>query len=116
MYFEKYYIGELVYDFDNESTYRTVPTYPPERWNFFSGLITDADIPRTNNMVEGFHRGFRYRFLRGSATVFEYVAGIKEQQVLTDYHLDRLEKSIMPAKRGRPNNKDDKLKSIVKVA
>ena len=34
-YFEKYYIGELVYDFDNESTYRTVPTYPPERWNFF---------------------------------------------------------------------------------
>ena len=41
-------------------------------------------------MVEGFHRGFKTRVNRSKPSVQEYFRAIKEQQVVTDYHLDRL--------------------------
>ena len=41
-------------------------------------------------MVEGFHRGFKTRVNRPKPSVQEYFRAIKEQQVVTDYHLDRL--------------------------
>ena len=41
-------------------------------------------------MVEGFHRGFKSRVNRPKPTVQEYFRAIREQQVITDYHIDRL--------------------------
>ena len=42
------------------------------------------------NMVEGFHRGFKSRVNRPKPTVQEYFRAIREQQVITDYHIDQL--------------------------
>ncbi|KAL5270987.1 hypothetical protein ACHWQZ_G001586 [Mnemiopsis leidyi] len=50
----------------------------------------DPDFPRTSNMVEGFHRGFKTRVNRPKPSVQEYVRAVKEEQVMTDFHLDRL--------------------------
>ena len=41
-------------------------------------------------MVEGFHRRFKSRVNRPKPTVQEYFRAIREQQVITDYHIDRL--------------------------
>ena len=39
-------------------------------------------------MVEGFHRGFKSRVNRSKPTLQEYIRA-REQQVITDYHIDR---------------------------
>ena len=61
----------------------------------------DPDFPRTSNMVDGFHRGFRTRVNRPKPSVQEYVRAVKEEQVMTDYHLDRLSVDKTPSKRRR---------------
>ena len=52
-------------------------------------------------MVEGFHRGFRTRISKAKPSVQSYFKAIREQQVLTDFHIDRLEGGITPTKRRR---------------
>ena len=50
-------------------------------------------------MVEGFHRGFKSRVNRPKPTVQEYFRAIREQQVITDYHIDRLGVGKTPSKK-----------------
>ena len=52
-------------------------------------------------MVEGFHRGFKTRVNRPKPSVQEYFRAIKEQQVVTDCHLDRLAVGKTPSKKRR---------------
>ena len=53
------------------------------------------------DMVEGFHRGFKTRVNRPKPSVQEYVRAVREEQVMTDYHLDRLSVGKTPSKRRR---------------
>ena len=85
-YFEKTYLGSVIVD----SEVRLLPAYPLGFWNHFARIIRDPEFPRTSNMVEGFHRGFKSRVHRPKPSVQEYVRAIKEQQVITDFHIDRL--------------------------
>ena len=67
-YFEKNYLGLAVIDGS-----RTIPKYPIEFWNHHSTIMVDPDYPRTSNLVEGFHRGFRSRVNRAKPSVQEYL-------------------------------------------
>ena len=96
-YFEKTYLGSAIVD----SEVRVPPTYPLEFWNHFASILQDPEFPRTSNMVEGFHRGFKTRVNRPKPSVQEYFRAIKEQQVVTDYHLDRLAVGKTPSKKRR---------------
>ena len=96
-YFEKTYLGSVTVD----SEVRVTPTFPSDFWNHFDRVMVDPDFPRTSNMVEGFHRGFRTRVNRPKPSVQEYVRAVKEEQVMTDYHLDRLNVGKTPSKRRR---------------
>jgi len=51
------------------------------------------------DLVEGFHRGFKSRVNRPKPTVQEYFRAIREQQVITDYHIDRLGVGKTPSKK-----------------
>ena len=82
-YFEKTYLGSAIVD----SEVRVPPTYPLEFRNHFASILQDPEFPRTSNMVEGFHRGFKTLANRPKPSVQEYFRTIKEQQVVTDYHL-----------------------------
>ena len=53
-------------------------------------MLEDLEFPGTSNMVEGFHRGFKCRVNRPKPTVQEYFHAIRDQQVITDYHIDQL--------------------------
>ncbi len=55
-------------------------------------------------MVEGFHRGFKTRVNRPRPTVQEYFRAIREQQVTTDYHIDRLIVGLTPSKKRKTRN------------
>ena len=102
-YFEKTYLGLPKIDDDSV---REKAKYDVKFWNHFDTILNDKDFPRTSNLLEGFHRGFRTRVTRAKPTVQEYSRGIIEQQVLTDFHLDRLMHGITPAKKRRTNNEE----------
>ena len=55
-------------------------------------------------MVEGFHLGFKCKVNRPKPSVQEYFRAIRDQQVTTDYHLDRLAAGMTPAKKGKTTN------------
>ena len=57
-------------------------------------------------MVEGFHRGFKTRVNRPKPSVQEYFRAIREQQVTTDFHVDRLSAGLTPAKKRKNSNRD----------
>ena len=46
-----------------------------------------------------FHRGFKSRVNQPKPTVQEYFRAIREQQVITDYHIDRLGVGKTPSKK-----------------
>ncbi|KAL5264936.1 hypothetical protein ACHWQZ_G005882 [Mnemiopsis leidyi] len=96
-YFEKTYLGSVTVD----SEVRVTPAFPSDFWNHFDRVLEDPDFPRTSNMVEGFHRGFKTRVNRPKPSVQEYVRAVKEEQVMTDFHLDRLSVGKTPSKRRR---------------
>ena len=101
-YFEKTYLGLG----SPESDDRIPPSFPVEFWNHFDIILIDYNFPRTSNMVEGFHRGFKTRVNRPKPSVQEYFRAIKEQQVTTDFHVDRLGAGLTPAKKRKTSNKD----------
>ena len=67
-------------------------------------VLIDPDYPRTSNMVEGFHLGFKSKVNRPKPSVQEYFRAIRDQQVTTDYHLDRLAAGMTPAKKRKTTN------------
>ena len=97
-YFEQYYLGLASVDSD----VRSKAKFPAEFWNHYATILIDPDFPRTSNMVEGFHRGFRTRVLRARPSVQEY---LKAEQVESDYHLDRLfNAGITPSKKRKTSS------------
>ena len=82
-YFESNYLGLACLNGT-----RTSSKFKLEFWNHYNTILVDCDYPRTGNMVEGFHRGFKTRVNRPKPTVQEYFRAIREQQVTTDYHLE----------------------------
>ena len=68
----------------------------PERQEVLVSLkrkAAEQPLSATQNLISealGFHRGFKSRVHRPKPSVQEYVRAIKEQQVITDFHIDRL--------------------------
>ena len=81
------YLGSVIVD----SEVRMPPAFPLEFWNHYDRIIADPKFPQTSNMVDGFHRVLKTRVNRPKTLVHEYYRTIREQQVITDFHIDRLE-------------------------
>ena len=52
--------------------------------------VQGREIPRTNNCVEGFHRGFAGRFTGALPPMMKFVNAVKQQQRATDFIMNRL--------------------------
>ena len=101
-YFETNYLGLC----DCASDFRVTPKFDINLWNYYDNAMKDPEFPRTSNMVEGFHRGFETRVNRAKPSVQEYYRAVREQQVTTDFHLDRLARNITPSKKRKTTNND----------
>ena len=55
-------------------------------------------------MVEGFHLGFKCKVNRPKHSIQRYFRAVRDQQVTTDYHLDRLAAGMTPAKKRKTCN------------
>ena len=67
-YFQNTYLGSVTVD----SEVKVPPKFPLAFWNHYSKTLEDPEFPRTSNMVESFHRGFKSRVNRPKPTVQEY--------------------------------------------
>ena len=65
--------------------------------------LVDPDYPQTSNMVDSVE-GFKSKVNRPTPSVQEYFRAIRDQQVTTDYHLDRLAHGMTPAKKRKNLN------------
>ena len=83
---------------------RTGFKYKIGHWNHYTMVLCDPGYPRTSNMVEGFHSGFKSKVNRPKPSVQEYFRAIRDQQVTTHYHLDRLAHGMTPAKKRKNQN------------
>ena len=98
-YFKQYYLGLACPDGTRAGTKFSI-----EHWNHHATVLVDPDYPRTSNMVEGFHLGFKSKVNRPKPAVQEYFRAIRDQQVTTDFHLDRLAAGMTPAKKRKTSN------------
>ena len=49
-----------------------------EHWNHYEMVLIDTEYPRTSNMVEGFHLGFKSKVNRPKPSVQEYFRAIRD--------------------------------------
>jgi hypothetical protein len=98
-YFEQNYLG--LYSIDGN---RAGNKLSIKHWNHYEMVLVDPNYPRTSNMIEGSHLGFKSKVNRPKATVQECFRAVHDQQVSTDYHLDRPEQGMTPTKKRKTNN------------
>lgn len=71
------------------------PRYSVELWNCFECVIND--MPRTNNSIEAWHRGFSAKINQSHATLWKFLKSLQIEQSLTENKInDILAKKIMP--------------------
>ena len=73
---------------------RTSPKFPVQFGTTLhdSTIMADSDYSRISNLVEGFHRGFKYESTESAPrlTVQKYFWAVREELVNTDFYLGRL--------------------------
>ena len=102
--FEKTYLGK------HDVNGRVGAIYDIRDWNFYDLIFSDTvTIPRTNNLVEGFHRGFAQRFTGDHPPIMKFIKGVQQQQRITDYLLNRIDHdiSVCPKRKTKRLNEDD---------
>ena len=85
--FEKTYLGSM------DINGRSGALFAIEDWNFYDEIV-GREIPRTNNSVEGFHRGFTDRFTGAHPPMMKFVNALKQQQRATDFTVNRMDYDI----------------------
>ena len=60
---------------------RRPPAFPIKLWNVFQR--TDAELPRTNNSTEGWHRSFNAQVSSYHPTFWKFLDNVKRQESLT---------------------------------
>ena len=83
-YFERNYIGRRV----GRRQVRRMPEMEIEVWNVRNRTV--EGIPRTQNQVEGWHRGIQSMFDGYRPTIWSFLAGLQREQVLQHGELVQL--------------------------
>ena len=107
-YFEDTYIGRL-----NRRGHRQTPMFPLELWNVHQRTIDDED--RTNNQIEGFHRGFQSLIGAQVPNIFRFIDVLGQQQMMKETEVQQLIGGHEPPpKKKKYQSCDERIKSIIK--
>lgn len=107
-YFEDTWIGRP----SRRGRGRNAPMFPHSLWNCYDASLDD--LPRTNNSVEGWHRGFSQLLGANHPTIWKFIDGIKKEQSLNEMKLEQYVGGMQPPP-GKRVYKDtaDRIKNIV---
>jgi hypothetical protein len=82
-YFEETFIGRLT-----RRNARRQPVFPLNMWNV-SARVTEA-LPKTNNGVEGWHRGFQSSLSCAHPTFWKFIEHLKKEEALQHFSIVQL--------------------------
>jgi len=107
-YFEDTWIGRP----NRRGRGRSEPIFPHSLWNCYDASLDD--LPKTNNAVEGWHRGFSQLLGAHHPTIWKFIDGIKKEQSLNEMRLEQYVSGQQPPP-GKRVYKDtaDRIKTIV---
>lgn len=107
-YFEDTWIGRP----GRRGRGRSAPMFSQSLWNCYDASIDD--LPKTNNSVEGWHRGFSQLLGAHHPSIWKFINGIKKEQSLNEMRLEQYIAGHQP-QAGRRIYKDtaDRIKLIV---
>ena len=101
-YFEYTWIG----------TTRQRALFPPSAWNHHDASL--ALLPRSSNMAEGWHNGFRSLVRCSNPTIWSFLDALKLEQGLTDQKIaERLLLHPAPPRSKMWVNLDNKLQEFI---
>lgn len=79
-YFEDTYIGRF-----RRNGPRRAATFPINIWNMYAR--TNDEIPRTNNNIEGWHRGFESTVTSAHPGFWKFLKALKKEETLSRVHI-----------------------------
>lgn len=82
-YFEDTWIGRL-----QRRNHRRTPHFPHCMWNCFDGVL--EGLPKTNNSIEGWHRGFETQIAADHPNIWKFIDGIQREQSLNYLKIEQL--------------------------
>lgn len=82
-YFEKTWIGKL----NRQGTRRIQPLYEISLWNCYHSILND--LPKTNNICEGFNRGISSLMGAAHPTIYKFIEGLKRRQSLAEAKIEQ---------------------------
>lgn len=106
-YFEDTWIGR-----PGRRNQRRNPIFPHSLWNCYEATL--EDLPKTNNSVEGWHRGFSQLLGASHPSIWKFIDGLKKEQSLNEFKVEQYISGQQPPA-GRQIYKDtaERIKRIV---
>ncbi|KAK9738629.1 hypothetical protein QE152_g9700 [Popillia japonica] len=80
-YFEDTWIGRP------HRRQRRPPQFDLDMWNLYQSIL--EDLPKTNNSVEGWHRGFAERVGAMHANIWKFINYIRKEQSLNEIRIEQ---------------------------
>jgi len=92
---------------------RNAPMFPQALWNCYDASLDD--LPKTNNSVEGWHRGFSQLLGSHHPTVWKFISGLQKEQSLNELRLEQYVAGQQPPQ-GKRVYKDaaERIKKVVR--
>ena len=92
---------------------RRAPRFPIDLWNVYNKTVDDE--PRTNNSIEGFHRGFESLVACIlHPTIWKFFAAIQKQHGMTQYILDQINSgAVLSQQSSQYKDNNTRIKRIV---
>jgi hypothetical protein len=105
-YFEKFYIGKLR---NGSKSIRNDPIFPIETWNVYERVI--ADLPRTNNSVEAWHKAFA-NGINDHPLSFKLIEFFRKEQDATEVKIAQINCGQKFERRRSAIKKDEAIKFV----
>lgn len=87
-YFEDTWIGRP------NRRQRRPPQYPIEMWSVYETIL--EDLPKTNNSVEGWHRGFQEQIGAMHPNIWKFIDCVKKEQNLNEVRIEQYVSGVEP--------------------
>lgn len=81
-YFEDIWIGR-----PQRRQRRRAPYFPHDMWNCFDGV--NEGLPKTNNSIEGWHRGFEQQISADHPSIWKFIEAIQREQSLHELQIEQ---------------------------
>ena len=108
-YFEDTWIGR-----PNRRSARRPPLFSHDMWNMYSRVLDD--LPKTNNSVEAWHRGFETEVGAHHPNIWRFIKCLQKEQSFNEVRIEQYVAGIEPeSPRKRYRDSAKRLKSLVQT-